>query len=185
MIHKITLTGLALMIFTVFSYGQESAPLPAEKIMTKAFSEAKASDKNVFLIFHASWCGWCKRLDKAMQSDELKTIFETNYTIVHLDVLERGEKIAALENPGGREYMKKLGGEKSGLPFYAFLKSDGEKISDSNVMPKETNIGYPGSEEEIEAFGKLLRSASNRLDDAQYTAVIEYLKKNAPKPAAH
>lgn len=117
-----------------------------------------------------------------MNSDELKKIFEDNYIVTHLDVLERNEKIALFENPGGKEFMAKLGGEKSGLPFYAFLDSEGKMISNSNVMDKESNIGYPGSAEEIEAFGKLLKSSANKLSEEQFATIIEYLKANAPKP---
>ncbi len=137
---------------------QTEKPQQADTILNAAYKESKSSDKKVFLIFHASWCNWCKRLDKAMQSEELKKIFEDNFVITHLDVLEVGEKIAALENPGGKEIMAKLGGEKSGLPFYAFLDATGKKLGDSNVMLKNMNIDYPGSAEEIEVFGKILKS---------------------------
>ena len=181
MFRKITFTGLLLFIVSINSFGQTASPLPADKIMATAFEEAKDAGKNVFLIFHASWCGWCKRLDKALQSSELKDIFEENYVIAHLDVLENGDKIALLENPGGKEIMKSLGGEKSGLPFYAFIKPDGEKIGNSNVMPKEMNIGYPGSDAEIEAFGKLLKLSAPKMDDTQLNTILDYLKKNAPK----
>ena len=71
-----------------------------------------------------------------------------------------------VENPGGKEIMAKLGGEKSGLPFYAFLDATGKKLADSNVMPTQNpNIGYPGSAEEIEAFGKLLKASAKNLSD--------------------
>ncbi|MDP3581921.1 MAG: hypothetical protein Q8S39_08285, partial [Ignavibacteria bacterium] len=119
---------------------------------------------------------------KAMNSGELKKIFEDSYVITHLDVLERNEKIALLENPGGKEFMAKLGGAKSGLPFYAFLDSDGKMFSNSNVMDKKSNIGYPGSAEEIDAFGKLLKSSAKNLSEELLTTIIEYLKANAPKP---
>jgi len=51
-------------------------------------------------------------------------------------------------------------------------------------MDKESNIGYPGSEEEIETFGKLLKSSAKNLSDEQFTAIVDYLKANAPKPRA-
>lgn len=176
---------LILFLFT-FSLGVVSAkvltPKTADEIMKSAFSQSKVENKNVFLIFHASWCNWCKRLDKVMNSDELKKIFEDNFVISHLDVLERGEKIAQLENPGGKEYMVQLGGEKSGLPFYAFLNSEGKLIVNSNVMDKESNIGYPGNEEEIVAFANLLKKSSDKFNQEQFGKTVDYLKANAPKP---
>jgi thioredoxin-related protein len=172
----------ALILFTLsFVSAQDAKPQNANKILKTAYQEAKTSDKNVFLIFHASWCSWCKRLEKAIQSDELKKIFEDNFVITHLDVLERGDKIAVLENPGGKEIMAKLGGEKSGLPFYVWLNAKGEKLANSNVMSENMNIGYPGSAEEIAAFGKLLKSSAKHMDDKQLETILDYLKKNAPK----
>jgi hypothetical protein len=81
--------------------------------------------------------------------------------------------------------MKNLGVEKSGLPFYKFLDAAGKKLADSNVMPENQNIGYPGSAEEIEAFGKLLKVSAKNLSDEKFTTIIDYLKKNAPAPVSH
>ncbi len=181
MFRKVIVASAIFFFSLSLASAQEAKLLHADKILTAAYKEAKSSDKNVFLIFHASWCSWCRKLEKAMQSDELKKIFEDNFVITHLDVLERGDKIAALENPGGKEIMEKLGGEKSGLPFYVWLNTKGEKLANSNVMPGDSNIGYPGSPEEIEAFGKLLKSSSKHMTDKQLETVLDYLKRNAPK----
>ena len=184
MLRKLTLT-LFVSLFTItLLLGQDTKPQTADSILKTSYKEAEVSNKNVFLIFHASWCGWCKRLEKAMQSDELKRIFENNFIITHLDVLEHGDKIKELENPGGNEVMKNFGGEKSGLPFYVFLDASGKKLADSNVMPEDQNIGYPGSDEEIAAFGNIIKLSARHLSDENYSAIINYLKKNVPKPAS-
>ena len=181
MFRKVMVVSALICFSLSLISAQDSKPQQADKILNAAYKEAKTSDRNVFLIFHASWCSWCKRLEKAIQSDELKKILEDNFVITHLDVLERGDKITTLENPGGKEIMAKLGGEKSGLPFYVWLDANGEKLANSNVMSENSNIGYPGSAEEIEAFGKLLKSAAKNMDDKQLETILEYLKKNAPK----
>ncbi|MCX6170828.1 MAG: thioredoxin family protein [Ignavibacteriales bacterium] len=183
MLRKPMLTSFLILFTFGLITAQEVKPQNADNIYNAALKEAKASDKNVFLLFHASWCGWCKRLEKAIQSNELKKIFEDNYVITHLDVEERGEKIALLENPGGSEIKKNFGGEEAGLPFYVFLDESGKKLADSNVSDNNSNLGYPGSNEEIDAFGKLLKLSAKHMSEKQFAAVKEYLQKNAPKPA--
>lgn len=174
---------IAIVLFiSIPVFSQVSKPVPAEKILNTALAEAKADNKNVFVFYHASWCGWCRRLEKAITSDELKKIFENNFVITHIDVLERDEKVAELENPGGRATMKKYGGEKSGLPFYVFLDAKGNKIADSNVMPGNTNIGYPGAPEEINSFIGIIKKAAKNLSPENIESIKKYLTDNAPKP---
>jgi hypothetical protein len=117
-----------------------------------------------------------------MERPEFKKMFEDNYIQVTLDVQENGDKKQKVENPGGVEYMKDLGGEHSGLPFYAFLDEKGKKVADSNVMPKAQNIGYPAAPEEIQAFMELIHKTAPRWSDADLAKLKAYLIANAPKP---
>ncbi len=182
MLRKLTMVVMFSVLSVGLIYGQTEKPQQAEKILKTAIEEAKASHKNVFLIFHATWCPWCKRLDKVLETPEVKQIMDANYVITHLDVMERDNKVAEYENPGGKEIMKKLGGEKSGLPFYAILNSQGKKLANSNVMPKDMNLGFPGSDEELAAFKSLLKKTSKKISDADYEMIVETIKKNLPPP---
>jgi len=175
-------TILFLSFLVSFSVlGQTGKPDSAQNILKTAVGEAWSSKKNVFLIFHATWCGWCKRLETALENPEIKPILDKNYIIARLDVKERGEKIQTHECPGGNELLTKFGGSKSGLPFIVFLNKKGKMIANSNVMPKNQNIGYPGSKEEIAAFMKLLRQTAPRITDKEHNRISKYLEKNAPQ----
>jgi hypothetical protein len=110
-------------------------------------------------------------------------MIDDNFALVHIDVLEQGERKTTVENAGGVDLMKEYGGEKSGLPFYAFLDAKGAKIADSNAMPKGMNIGYPGSPEEISAFMDLIKKTAPKLSEADREKLKMYLLDNAPKPA--
>lgn len=171
---------VVLIIACSLAYGQTEKPEQAAVIIKASVQQAGESNRNVLVIFHASWCGWCKRLDAALGQPEIKAIIDAHYVVTHLDVMESETK-KALENPGGNELMKEYGGEKSGLPFYVFLSSEGKKIADSNALPKNQSIGYPASAEEIAAFGDLLKQTAPRMSDEHRGQIIAYLQKNAPR----
>ncbi|HVN47851.1 MAG TPA: thioredoxin family protein [Bacteroidota bacterium] len=172
---------LLLVHSTMVTAGQSVKPDSAQAILRAAVEQANASHKTVLVMFHASWCSWCRRLDAALMSPELQSIIKEHFVLTHIDVMERKEKIDSLENPGGVALMKTWGGEKSGLPFLVFLDVRGNKAGDSNVMPDHQNIGYPGSEEEIAAFVLLLKKNAPRITEQQLVQITTYLEQHAPK----
>ena len=103
-----------------------------------------------------------------------------HYVIVQLVVKESREK-KSLENPGGEKVLADMGGEKAGLPFFAFLDKAGKKIADSNAMPKNQNIGYPATPDEIKAFAVLLEKTAPRMTAKERDEITAYLTKNAPR----
>jgi thioredoxin-related protein len=181
--RRVTVLFIVLVVLGVGAVqGQTGKPDLAQNILNSSLKKAESSQKNVWLIFHASWCGWCKLLDKMLDDPEIKSVIEKSYIVTHLDIMEsQPGKKDSLENPGGIEIVTKLGGEKSGLPYFAFLDAKGKKLADSNVMPKNQNIGYPASKEEIAAFESLLKKTAPHMSDKERTRVVTYLEKNAPK----
>lgn len=155
-------------------------PKPAAEVLATAYEKARAEKKTVFLIFHASWCGWCKKMDAFMELKEFKPIFDKHYVIVHLDVMEAPEK-KNLENPGGMEVLKSLGGEESGLPFFAILDPDGKVVVnslrevDGKKNDPKMNTGHPVAPEEVAWFMEMLKRSS-KMDQADTKAIHEWLK---------
>jgi thioredoxin-related protein len=175
------LFSLLFFFHSIPAFSQAGKPDSAQTIIHAAIAEARSSGKNVFLIFHATWCQWCKRLETALESPEFKPIIDRNFIVTRLDVQERGEKIQTHENPGGQKMLVDYGGASSGLPFIVFLNTKGTMIANSNVMPKKQNIGYPGAKDEISAFIKLLKRTAPRLTQKEIKIFSQYLEKNAPK----
>lgn len=175
---KSLVVALALLACCMQYPVHAQQPEPAKTILDSALHAASVQHKNVFLIFHASWCVWCRRLDSIITSPEVSPLIAKNLVVTHLDVLERGDKKATLENAGAKNILEKLGGKKSGLPFYAFLDSRGEKISDSNVMPGESpNIGFPVSPEEKKAFEEILAKGAPHMTAGERSAIMSRFGK--------
>ena len=129
----------------------------AENILSTAYAKANKENKNVFVIFHASWCGWCKKMDASMDDATTKKYFNDNYVTVHLTVLETPQN-KLLETPGADEYLKKIKKEIKSLPFFVILNNDGSLLGDSFI--DGSNIGCPASDNEVAAFSSLLKKTS-------------------------
>ena len=174
-------------LFASLSLGQDK--LTASDQLEAAKVKAKAEGKGIIVVFGASWCKWCLKLRETTSSGELKDVFERNFVIVPVTVLERGPT-ANLETPGGDELRTFLGGGKSGIPFYAVLNAEGKMVVNSlwaaEPSSQPRNIGYPGAPAEIDYFIAFLRKGNPKLSGPDEFAIRAYLAKPivAPPPAA-
>lgn len=163
---------VAALLVVQFGFAQEKADV----VLNKALTQAKAENKNVLLVFHASWCGWCKLMEKNMNLPATKPLFDKNYVTAYLDVQERGDK-KSLENPGGQAMMNRYKGETAGLPFWLMLSPKGEVLADS-FDGKGENIGSPASPEEVAAFLVKLEKTSQLNKTELDTIQQVFVKKN-------
>ena len=54
----------SLSLLLAFSATKAQEPVQsAKEILSEAYSLAAKENKKVFIMFHASWCGWCHRMD--------------------------------------------------------------------------------------------------------------------------
>ena len=163
---KSLLICLFLVAGIFVSYAQEKA----EIILLKAATQAKKENKKVFVLFHASWCGWCKKMDKNMTGEACGKLFGDNYVTAHITVQE-SPKNKALENPGGDELIKKYKGDRAGLPFWVILEPNGTLLADS-YNSKGENLGCPSSPDEVTEFIAKLKKTS-KLTDKQLAVIRE------------
>lgn len=165
-------------------------PSPTTMVLSNAEAQAKASGKNVLVIFHASWCGWCKRLDAFMNDPKFKQVFDDNFVTAKLTVLE-DDKHKMLENVGGLDEMDQLGGRDAGLPLFAILDPQGNMIINS-VRPadgadKGGNTGFPSEPQEIAHFIAMMQKGAPKINADQLQDMQTYLTAQAAalKAASH
>jgi thiol-disulfide isomerase/thioredoxin len=179
-----TRISLVLVLFLMcgISFSQ-SLPESAEILMKNAYAQAKKEKKNVFVIFHASWCGWCKKLDASINDPSCSSFFNKSYVFVHLTVLESKDK-KNLENPGATEMFNKYAGGNSGIPFFMIFNIKSDLLADSFIRPAGTgldkpgdNMGCPAAPEEIAAFIEVLKKTS-KISEPEIKAVSERFSKN-------
>jgi thioredoxin-related protein len=183
---KIFLLTFALLI-TAFVSGQ-TTPESATAILDKAYKQAASEKKNVLVVFHASWCGWCRKFEASVNDSSCKAYFDKSYVIVYLTILESKDK-KALENPGAEDIYNQNGGKDGGIPYFLIYDRKGKLLTDSKMIPagsdqntKPANIGCPASEEEVAAFVEKLRKTS-KLSDVEAAAVTKRFLKNKNQSA--
>lgn len=184
----IILSLAALFLFTTSNFAQPAqppAPPSATAVLNEAYQQAKAQHKNVIIIFHASWCGWCHKMDTALADPAIRQFFENNYVIRHLDVQERDTK-KYLENEGADKLLAEYKGDKQGIPFFLFFSKDGKLLADSKIRkpgagPDEgDNTGCPAQKDEVEYFISILKKTSG-LKDEQLALIYTRFRENDPK----
>jgi hypothetical protein len=177
---KILMTVL-LLFFLITGTQAQVKPLSANEVITQAKAEAVKAHKNIFIIFHASWCGWCRKMDASMNDHSIKQFFDQTYVIKHLTVDESPEK-KNLENPGAAELRTKYKGDKQGIPYWFILDANGKLLADSRLHSDDgkvtgNNVGCPARPDEVNYFISVIKRTSN-LNDMQLALIQERFSKN-------
>ena len=164
-----------LFIFTLsFACCSAQQTPSADAVLKEAFAQAAKEKKNVIVMFHASWCGWCHKMDSSLADPSVKDYFNKNYVITHLTILEFDKK--NLENPGALELYEKQGGKNQGIPFWLVYDKNGKLLADSQITPGN-NSGCPARKEEVDYFITVLKMTSP-ITDAQAASVEKRFRMN-------
>lgn len=159
-----------LFTFLITNGKAQTKTKSADEVMKEAKAEATKANKNIFVIFHASWCVWCHRMDTAMNDETIKSFFDNNYVIKHLAVDESKDK-KDMENPGAAALRTKYDGDQQGIPYWLIFDKNGKLLADSRLHDDYgkvfgNNVGCPARPDEVDYFIKVLKKTS-RLSDPQ------------------
>lgn len=173
----------SLTLVLAFSATKAQQPVQsAKEILSEAYAMAANENKKVFVMFHASWCGWCHKMDNSMNDESCKKYFDDNFVIRHLVVNESSDK-KHLENPGAEELKTQYNGEGQGIPFWLIFDKDGKLLADSKIRKKGEgpeageNSGCPASEEEVDFFINILKRTTS-LNKEELETIGERFRKN-------
>jgi thiol-disulfide isomerase/thioredoxin len=179
----ILLSGWLLLTGTLVK--AQIAPASADDVLKEASQQAAKENKNVFVLFHASWCGWCRKMDSSMNDKAIKKFFDNNYIIRHLTVYESKGK-ETQENPGALDLLKKYKGNDQGIPYWFVFDKEGKLLADSKLRPQGgeleqgENMGCPASEKEVTQFINVLKKTSS-LKDAELKLIFDRFRQNEVK----
>ena len=163
------------MLTASLSADAQTKAASADEILQPVYAKATKENKNVLVIFHASWCGWCRKMDSSLHDKVVQPLIDKHYEIAHLVVYESPNK-KELENPGALELLTKHGGDDKGLPYWFVLDKNGNKLADSQYKPGE-NTGCPASEEEVAHFINVLKKTSS-LKEEKLKLIEKRFRKN-------
>jgi thioredoxin-related protein len=164
---------LSMLCFVAFVSAQQIPS--ADAILKEAREQAAKENKKVMVVFHASWCGWCRKMDTSLNDPSVKSFFDKNYVITHLTIDESPDK-KNLENPGAQILNEKWGGKDQGIPFWVIMDKDGKILADSQREVGK-NVGCPATAEEVAHFIKVLKNTSSITDD-EIAAVEKRFRRN-------
>lgn len=149
------------------------SPTAAADALAAAVQKAKAENKVVFVHFRADWCGWCKKLEALIALPDMLPIFNRNVVDLAIDTEKMADGQALLE--------KFTNAKPTGIPFWAFVKSDGS-VSANAFDENGENIGHPHKPGEVAAFMKAWKSSVASATAEETSAVEAKLKELGEKP---
>ncbi|HCW76616.1 MAG TPA: hypothetical protein DHU63_08765 [Candidatus Marinimicrobia bacterium] len=116
--RQLTISGIVLTLMFAFGIAEEQTSIYKELTLTQAVAEAQTGQRMVMVHFYATWCGYCKAMDKDTFNDAtVRTVLNKKYIPIQIDV----------ESPVGLELTKKY--QIHGTPVIAIFDETGKMIS--------------------------------------------------------
>ncbi len=152
------------------SYAQGSAV----QALSDVARRADAAAKRTLVVFHASWCPYCRHLLRFLDDDQARAVLSKHYEILLLNVDEGAKGDRSLELEDASSLRARLGGEGQGVPFFVIVDVDSAVLA-SSVGPKG-NIGAPAAPEELAHLRAMLTSTAPDMSEADLDLLFARLE---------
>ena len=156
----------------------------ADCLLKAAEATARSQQKNVLLMFSASWCAPCHRLQSFLVDPTIRPIFDRYFVKLIVISGERPDDTRHQNTPGAEQLLESLHDTDTNLPLVVMLNSSGKVIVDS-VRPVlgprnlHANIGYPESPTGIDWFLEMLRRAAPSLTSNERSTIQKWLRQHS------
>ena len=156
----------------------------AQRLLRETEAAASSQQKNVLLIFSASWCVPCHVLQNFLSDPAIQPIFDRHFVRL---VIVHGERLVDTlrqDTPGADQLLDSLHDTDTSLPLIVMLSSSGQLIVDS-VRPVygrrniHANIGFPESPIGIDWFLEMLRRAAPSLTSNESKTIQSWLVEHS------
>ncbi|EGF25977.1 thioredoxin [Rhodopirellula baltica] len=138
-------------------------PIDARELFETTLTQARKENKRVIVQETATWCGPCHMLSDFLSEHRA---WEKDYLWVKMDH----------RYVGARELMQELrDGAQGGIPWFAIVDADGNRLATSNQGEGGRNIGFPSSEAGQRHLKRMLMQTKLTMTEDEITSFVEHL----------
>jgi hypothetical protein len=156
-------SGLALML--AIGAPAQAAPATAAAALSEASAQAAADGKRLLLIFHASWCVYCRLFDMLLKDRQAGSVMARHFDVLHMRAQERKPDMQAQQLAGADDVYHRYAPAGTGLPYMVVLGEGERKVADS--MIGGDNFGFPVEPQELDAFDAMIRAGAPDITAAE------------------
>ncbi len=127
--------------------------------VSDAVAEASGRQRRLLLVFHASWCVYCRLFDRLLTHRDAAPIIERHFEVLHLRAQERQKLRQDQQLAGADDVYHSFAPAGAGLPYMVVLGDGSKKIADS-IMASGESFGFPVEPAELNGFDVMLRAGA-------------------------
>jgi thioredoxin-related protein len=128
----VALVGAGLALFSSSRKDQQKADSSLDKIQWHSYDDAvtlaRSQKKKLLVDVYTDWCGWCKKMDSDVYSDEnIRAIVAANFIAVKLNAESTKNVTVGTDQLDEASLARAMG--VTGYPTTVFLESGAEPIT--------------------------------------------------------